>query len=64
MSPPSVEDVRCEPRKCGVTASRAFEDLTNSYLDSDYSLRDFHDAVLWYGGLPVSLMRWGMGLNR
>jgi uncharacterized protein (DUF885 family) len=27
-------------------------------------LRDFHDAVLGYGGLPVSLMRWGMGLNR
>ncbi|MCH6547146.1 MAG: DUF885 domain-containing protein [Gemmatimonadetes bacterium] len=31
---------------------------------ADYSLRDFHDAVLGYGGLPVSLMRWGMGLNR
>ncbi len=30
---------------------------------ADYSLRDFHDAVLGYGGLPVSLMRWGMGLN-
>ncbi len=47
-----------------MTGSLAFEDLTNSYLDSDYSLRDFHDAVLGYGGLPVSLMRWGMGLNR
>ena len=31
---------------------------------ADYSLRNFHDAVLGYGGLPVSLMRWGMGLNR
>ena len=30
----------------------------------DYSLRGFHDAVLSYGGLPVSLMRWGMGLRR
>ncbi len=30
---------------------------------SDYSLRQFHDAVLSYGGLPVSLMRWGMGLR-
>jgi uncharacterized protein (DUF885 family) len=29
----------------------------------DYSLRAFHDAVMRYGGLPVSLMRWGMGLD-
>jgi uncharacterized protein (DUF885 family) len=28
-----------------------------------YSLRKFHDDVLSYGGLPVSLMRWGMGLG-
>jgi len=27
------------------------------------SLRTFHDAVLGYGGLPVSLIRWGMGLD-
>jgi uncharacterized protein (DUF885 family) len=26
-------------------------------------LRDFHDAVLAYGGLPVALIRWGMGLD-
>lgn len=26
-------------------------------------LRQFHDAVLGYGGLPVSLIRWGMGLG-
>lgn len=26
-------------------------------------LREFHDAVLAYGGLPVSLIRWGMGLG-
>lgn len=26
-------------------------------------LRAFHDAVLSYGGLPVSLIRWGMGLD-
>ncbi|MFN8652280.1 MAG: DUF885 domain-containing protein [Gemmatimonadales bacterium] len=26
-------------------------------------LREFHDAVLGYGGLPVSLIRWGMGLG-
>jgi hypothetical protein len=25
-------------------------------------LQQFHDEVLRYGGLPVSLARWGMGL--
>ncbi len=30
---------------------------------SGFSLRQFHDEVLSYGGLPISLMRWGMGLN-
>jgi uncharacterized protein (DUF885 family) len=28
-----------------------------------FNLRAFHDEVLSYGGLPVSLIRWGMGLN-
>ncbi|OYV72304.1 MAG: hypothetical protein B7Z72_05055, partial [Gemmatimonadetes bacterium 21-71-4] len=28
-----------------------------------FSLRRFHDEVLSYGGLPISLMRWGMGLG-
>lgn len=26
-------------------------------------LRDFHDSLLSYGGLPVSLARWGMGFD-
>jgi uncharacterized protein (DUF885 family) len=26
-------------------------------------LREFHDTALAYGGLPVSLIRWGMGLG-
>ncbi|MBI1723805.1 MAG: DUF885 domain-containing protein [Gemmatimonadetes bacterium] len=30
---------------------------------ASYSLRRFHDAVLEFGGLPVALIRWGMGLN-
>jgi uncharacterized protein (DUF885 family) len=30
---------------------------------ASFSLKRFHDEVLSYGGLPVSLMRWGMGLN-
>ena len=28
-----------------------------------FSLRSFHDEFLTYGGLPVSLIRWGMGLE-
>src|SRR5881227_4452093 len=28
-----------------------------------FTLRDFHDALLRYGGLPVALIRWGLGLN-
>lgn len=29
----------------------------------DFTLRRFHDAVLPYGGLPVTLIRWGLGLG-
>jgi uncharacterized protein (DUF885 family) len=29
---------------------------------ADFSLRRFHDELLTYGGLPVSLARWGMGI--
>jgi len=28
-----------------------------------FTLRAFHDAMLRYGGLPVALIRWGLGLN-
>ena len=27
-----------------------------------FTIRGFHDAILPYGGLPVSLIRWGLGL--
>jgi uncharacterized protein (DUF885 family) len=30
---------------------------------SGFTLRGFHDAVLPYGGLPVTMMRWGLGLG-
>jgi hypothetical protein len=30
---------------------------------NDFTLRKFHDAVLPYGGLPVTLIRWGLGLG-
>jgi uncharacterized protein (DUF885 family) len=29
----------------------------------DFTLRRFHEAILRYGGLPVALIRWGLGLN-
>ena len=29
-----------------------------------FTLRAFHDALLRYGGLPVTLIRWGLGLNK
>jgi len=28
-----------------------------------FTLRGFHDAILRYGGLPVTLIRWGLGLD-
>src|SRR3989475_7970979 len=28
-----------------------------------FTLRRFHDAILEYGGLPVTLIPWGLGLN-
>jgi len=30
---------------------------------SRFTLRAFHDSLLRYGGLPVALIRWGLGLN-
>ncbi len=30
---------------------------------SEFTLRRFHDAILRYGGLPATLIRWGLGLN-
>ncbi len=30
---------------------------------ADFTLRRFHDAILPYGGLPVTLIRWGLGLD-
>jgi uncharacterized protein (DUF885 family) len=40
--------------------------LRESYrnaMGADYSLRGFHESLLRYGGLPVSIIRWGMGLH-
>ena len=39
--------------------------LRDSYREvagEHYSVKRFHDTLLRYGGLPVSLARWGMDL--
>jgi uncharacterized protein (DUF885 family) len=42
---------------------RALRESWRAARGADASLADFHAAVLSYGGLPVSLIRWGMGLG-
>ncbi len=37
-------------------------DAFREEVGPDYSLKRFHDTLLRYGGLPVSLARWGMDL--
>ncbi|MSR07133.1 MAG: DUF885 domain-containing protein [Gemmatimonadetes bacterium] len=51
---------------CYAVGRREFRALREAYKaarGSAYSLRGFHDAALAYGGLPVSLIKWGMGLG-
>jgi hypothetical protein len=51
---------------CYAVGRREIRSLREAYRaarGADYSLQDFHDTVLGYGGLPVSLIRWGMGLD-
>ncbi|MEO8199088.1 MAG: DUF885 domain-containing protein [Gemmatimonadota bacterium] len=42
----------------------ALRDDFKSRAGSAFSLRTFHDELLSYGGLPVSLARWGMNLDQ
>jgi len=51
---------------CYAVGSRELMALRNDYRNAaggGYSEKQFHMDVLSYGGLPVSLLRWGMGLN-
>jgi len=51
---------------CYAVGRREFLHLREAWRNGagpDASLRQFHDAALAYGGLPVSLIRWGMGLG-
>jgi len=51
---------------CYALGRREFLSLRDAVRRRDgdsFSLRRFHDQVLSFGGLPVSLIRWGMGLD-
>jgi uncharacterized protein (DUF885 family) len=37
-------------------------DAVRQLAGADFNPKRFHDTVLAYGGLPVSLARWGMAL--
>ncbi len=41
----------------------SLRDAVRKAEGSSFSLRSFHDRLLSYGGLPVSLIRWGMGVE-
>ncbi len=51
---------------CYAVGRREFLELREAWRERagpGAPLREFHDTVLAYGGLPVSLIRWGMGLG-
>jgi len=51
---------------CYAVGRREILDLRNDFRAAQgkaFTLRKFHDALLRYGGLPVALIRWGLGLN-
>jgi uncharacterized protein (DUF885 family) len=51
---------------CYAVGRRELRTLREAYRQAQgpaYTLRKFHDAVFPYGALPVSVMRWGMGLD-
>ncbi len=41
----------------------SLRDAVRTAEGASFSLRNFHDRLLAYGGLPVSLIRWGMGIE-
>jgi uncharacterized protein (DUF885 family) len=51
---------------CYAVGRREILELRNDFRaarGAGFTLRAFHDALLRYGGLPVTLIRWGLGLN-
>ena len=52
---------------CYAVGRRDLLALREAYREragADFTWRRFHDELLTYGGLPVSLARWGMGLDQ
>jgi len=51
---------------CYAVGRRELVRLRDDYrkrTGASFSLHAFHDEVMRYGGFPVSLIRWGMGLQ-
>ncbi len=51
---------------CYAVGRRELTGLRDAYraaVATDFTLREFHERVLQYGGLPVSLVRWGLGIE-
>ena len=51
---------------CYAVGRRELVRLRDDYrrrAGASFTLRAFHDEVMQYGGFPVSLIRWGMGLQ-
>jgi uncharacterized protein (DUF885 family) len=50
---------------CYAVGRRELLSLRNAYQErhgSGFKVREFHDELMRYGGMPVSLARWGMDL--
>jgi uncharacterized protein (DUF885 family) len=47
----------------GRRALRELRESAEAQRGAAFTMRGFHDEVLSYGGLPVSLIRWGMGID-
>jgi uncharacterized protein (DUF885 family) len=50
---------------CYAVGRRELLSLRNAYQErhgSGFKIRKFHDELMRYGGMPVSLARWGMDL--
>ncbi|MFQ5551579.1 MAG: DUF885 domain-containing protein, partial [Gemmatimonadales bacterium] len=51
---------------CYAVGRRDIKALREAYRHAaggEMRLREFHDRIVSYGGLPLSLIRWGMGLD-
>jgi uncharacterized protein (DUF885 family) len=64
----AVRGILLEPtRACGVIAGRRellrLRDDRSSKEGTAFSARRHHEEVLGFGGLPVPLIRWGLGLD-